>query len=158
MEIIEGVQRTFTSKISAVSQFDSWERLTKLRLMSLQRLRERFIIIWMFRSCLGEVPNDLGVEFRSPGRLGIKAVVPPLSGNSSGRAQVKYDESFAVVGQKLWNVLPADGSVMDSLRAFKRVLTEWCLKRPDKPPVAGYRRSDDNSLLSVVYIGWSRIG
>ena len=25
----------------------------------------------------------------------------------------------------------------------------WCLKRPDRPPVAGYRRSDDNSLLSV---------
>jgi len=75
--------------------------------------------------------------------------VPPLSGNSSRRAQAKYDESFAVVGPKLWNVLPADMTGMVNPRAFKRVLTEWCLKRPDRPPVAGYRRSDDNSLLSV---------
>ena len=143
------MQRTFTSKISAVSQFDSWEMLTKLRLMSLQRRRERFIIIWMFRCRLGDVPNDFGVEFHPAGRLGIKAVVPPLSGKSSGRAQVKYDESFAVIGPKLWNVLPVDLSVMNNPRAFKRVLTEWCLKRPDRPPVAGYWRSDDNCLLLV---------
>ena len=84
-----------------------------------------------------------------PGRLGIKAVVPPLSGNSSRRAQAKYDESFAVVGPKLWNVLPADMTGMVNPRAFKRALTKWCLGRPDRPPVAGYSRSDDNSLLSV---------
>ena len=29
----EGVQRTFTPKISAVSQFDYWERLRKLKLI-----------------------------------------------------------------------------------------------------------------------------
>ena len=98
---------------------------------------------------MGEVPNDLGIEFRSPGRLGIKAVLPPLSINGSNRAQSKYDESFAVIGPKLWNVLPADVSVMNNPRAFKRVLTKWCLERPDRPPVAGYTRSDDNSLLSV---------
>ena len=143
------MQRAFTSKISVVSQFDYWERLRKLKLMSLQRRRERFIIIWMFKCRLGEVPNDLGVEFRPPGRLGVKAVVPPLSGNSSRRAQAKYEESFAVVGPKLWNVLPADMTVMVNPRAFKRVLTKWCLERPDRPPVAGYTRSDDNSLLSV---------
>ena len=45
IEVIEGVQRAFKSRISAVSQFDYWERLRKLQLMSLQRLRERFIII-----------------------------------------------------------------------------------------------------------------
>ena len=117
--------------------------------MSLQRRRERFIIIWMFRCRLGEVPNDLGIQFRLSGRLGIQAVMPPLSRNRSGRAQAKYDESFAVIGPRLWNVLPAEISVMDCPRTFKRVLTEWCLKRPDRPPVAGYRRSDDNSLLSV---------
>ena len=149
IEVIEGVQRAFKSRISAVSQFDYWERLRKLKLMSLQRRRERFIIIWMFRCRLGEVPNDLGIEFRAPGRLGIKAVVPPMSINGSRRAQSKYDESFAVIGPKLWNVLPADVSIINNPRTFKRVLTEWCLKCPDRPPVAGYRRLDDNSLLSV---------
>jgi len=56
------------SKISAVSQFDCWERLRKLKLKSLQRRRERFIIIWMFRCRLGEVSNDLEIEFRPPGK------------------------------------------------------------------------------------------
>jgi len=83
------VQWAFTSKISAVSQFDYWEWLRKLELISLQRRRERFIIIWMFRCRLGEVSNDMGIEIRSPRRLGIKAVVPPLSINGSGLAQVK---------------------------------------------------------------------
>ena len=87
IEVIEGVQRAFKSRISAVSQFDYWERLRKLKLMSLQRHRERFIIIWMFRCRLGEVPNDLGIQFRSSRRLGIQAVVLPLSRNRIGRAQ-----------------------------------------------------------------------
>ena len=138
IEVIEGVQRAFKSRISAVSQFDYWERLRKLKLMSLQRHRERFIIIWMFRCRVGEVPNDLGIQFRLSGRLGIQAVIPPLSRNRSGRAQTKYDESFAAIGLRLWNVLPAEISMMDCPRTFKRVLTEWCLKRPDRPPVEGY--------------------
>ena len=111
--------------------------------------RNFFIIIWMFRCRLGEVPNDLGIEFCPPTRVGIKAVVPLLSGNSSRRAQAKYEESFAVIGPKLWNVLPADVTGMVNPRAFKRVLTEWCLKRSDRPPVARHLLSDDNSLLSV---------
>ena len=143
------MQRAFTSRISAVSQFDYWERLKKLKLMSLQRRRERFIIIWMFRCRLGEVPNDLGIQFRLSGRLGIQAVIPPLSRNRSGRAQAKYGESFLVIDPRLWNVLLAEISVIDCPQTFKRVLTEWFLKRLDGPPVAGYQRSDDNCLLSV---------
>ena len=98
---------------------------------------------------MGEVPNDLGIESRSPRKLGIKAVMQPLSRNGSGRTQAKYNESFAVIGPKLWNVMPADVSTMDSPWAFKRVFTEWCLKHPDRPPVAGYRCLDENSLLWV---------
>jgi len=62
-----------------------------------------------------------------------------------------------VIGPRLWSDLPAEISVMDCPRTFKRVLTEWCLERPDRPPVAGYQRTDDNSLLWVfqlsVYAG-----
>ena len=55
----------------------------------------------------------------------------------SRRAQAKYSESFVAIGQRLWNVLPAYISVMVCLRTFKRVLTEWCLERTDRPPVVG---------------------
>ena len=80
--------------------------------MSLQRRRERLIIIWMLRCRLDDVSNDLGIEFHSSGRLGIQAVVPSLSRNGSGRAQAKYDESFAAIGLRLWNVLPAEMYMM----------------------------------------------
>ena len=59
------------------------------------------MIIWMFRCHLGEVPNYLRIEFHAPGRLGIKAVMLPLSTNGSGRAQQIYKESFAVICPKL---------------------------------------------------------
>ena len=78
IEVIEGVQRPFTSRISAVSQFDRWERVMTLKLMSLQRRKERFIIIWMFRCCLGEVPNDLEIKFRSSARRRTQANVLSL--------------------------------------------------------------------------------
>ena len=81
----------------------------------------------MFRCRLGEVPNDLEIQFRLSGRLGIQAVIPPLSRSRSRRAQTKYDESFAAIGLRLWNVLPAEISMMDCPRTFKRVLTGWCL-------------------------------
>ena len=84
--------------------------------MSLQRRRVPFIIIWMFSCRLGEVPNDLGIEFRSSERLGIQAVVPPLLRGCSGRVQALYEESFAVIGLRLWNVLSAEIYVIDCPR------------------------------------------
>ena len=147
IEVIEGIQRAFTSRISAVSQFDHWEKIRRRRLMCLQRCRESFMAIWMFKCHLGEVPNDLGIEFRSSRWLGIQAVVPPLQRNRNGQAQAKYEESVAVISLRLRNVLLEEISMMDCPHTFRRVLTEWFLKRPDRPSVAGYRFSDDNYIV-----------
>lgn len=38
---LEGVQRTFTNKISSVKNYNYWDRLRKLHLYSLERRRER---------------------------------------------------------------------------------------------------------------------
>ena len=45
IQILEGVQRKFTSRIWDVQHLNYWDRLKSLRLMSLQRRRERYIII-----------------------------------------------------------------------------------------------------------------
>ena len=42
IQSIENVQKEFTRKIAGLSQLDYWERLKKLRLLSLQRRRERY--------------------------------------------------------------------------------------------------------------------
>ena len=45
IETIEDVQRFFTNRISGMSDLSYWDRLTALKLQSLQRRRERYIII-----------------------------------------------------------------------------------------------------------------
>ena len=49
IELVEGVQRTFTARISGMGHLNYWERLKSLNLMSLQRRRERYIIITMWK-------------------------------------------------------------------------------------------------------------
>ena len=44
IQMIESVQRTFTSKIIGMGTLNYWQRLEKLGIQSLQRRRERFII------------------------------------------------------------------------------------------------------------------
>ena len=47
IQTIEAIQRTFTCKISEVQHLNYWERLHELKLYSLQRRRERYIIIYI---------------------------------------------------------------------------------------------------------------
>ena len=75
---LEGVQRAFTARIAGSQDLDYWERLKKLSLMSLQRRRERFILLHMWKILNGSVSNDVEIEFVSRPRTGIKALVPSL--------------------------------------------------------------------------------
>jgi hypothetical protein len=49
IQLLESVQRTFTSKIRSVKHLNYWDRLRTLKLMSLQRRRERYIILQMWK-------------------------------------------------------------------------------------------------------------
>ena len=59
IKCIESVQRLFTSKVEGLQDFTYHERLRILGLMSLQRRRERFIIITMFKIINNIIPNEL---------------------------------------------------------------------------------------------------
>ena len=104
--MLEGVQRTFTSKIWGFQHLDYWQRLKALDIMSLQRRRERYIIIHMWKILNGACPNDVGIRFCAPSRLGTKAAVPSLSKASTQRNKALCDSSFAVMGPRLWNIIP----------------------------------------------------
>jgi hypothetical protein len=144
---LERVQRMFTSKIIGVGHLDYWERLKSLKIMSLQRRRERYIIIHMWKTLHNRCPNDLQIQFSVPSRHGIKALLPSLAKSSSQRNQSLYDSSFAVMGPRLWNIIPSQlHSVADPMQ-FKYKLTEFINRIPDKPPVSGYSCANRNSLL-----------
>ena len=154
IEAIEGVQRSFTSKIEGLSGKTYWERLEALNLMSLQRRRERYIIIMMWKIINGFVPNDMRIVFRLNERQGLKAVLPPIPRECRNRVKTQYDSSFAYLGPKLWNLLPKTINLIDTLHNFKGELTKFVLSLPDKPPVCGYARTNDNSLVEVVPSNW----
>ena len=61
IRVIEGVQRTFTNKIVGCSEFNYWERLDLLRLYSLERRRERYQVIYIWKILKGVVPNVVGL-------------------------------------------------------------------------------------------------
>ena len=88
---IERVQRTFTARTWGFQHLNYWQRLKALDLMSLQRRRERYIIIHMWKILHYKCPNDINIQFGAPSRLGTKAVIPGILKSSSRVNQTRYD-------------------------------------------------------------------
>ena len=57
IQAIESTQRTFTYKITDVQHLNYLERLHELKLYSLQRRRERYIIIFIWKITQHMVPK-----------------------------------------------------------------------------------------------------
>ena len=144
---LESVQRTFTARITGMKELNYWNRLKSLQLMSMQRRRERYIIIHMWKILNQKCPNDLQIKFMAPSRLGIKAIIPPCKKLAKQRNQTLYEHLFAILGPRLWNTMPKDLSNITSQQEFKDKLTLHVLSIPDLPPVRGYTCPNNNSLL-----------
>jgi len=91
-----------------------------------------------------QVPNDLKIKFQYNDRLGLKALVPKVPQSHVGAT---YQNSFAVKGPRLWNMLPKDLTLLDDLESFKTNLDRILLSLKDTPPVAGSETQIPNSLL-----------
>ena len=144
---LEAIQRSFTSKIICPPYVqDYWDRLKYLHLMSLQRRRERYMIIFMWKIFYNKVSIDLNLSFYTSSRRGICATVPPIVAVNS-KAQSLYDSSFAVKGPQLWNIVEKNVKEVDTLEQFKIQLDIFLARFPDKPPIAGYAYQNYNSLL-----------
>ena len=145
---IESVQKNFTRRIRSCKNLDYWQRLKKLKLMSLQRRRERYIIIHvLWKIVNGHAPNDVALSFKTHQRLGVRAVVPPLQLKAQKSVRTHYEHSFSVKGPQLWNILPKAVNELATLDEFKVALGVFLSSIPDTPPVKGYPRSTTNSLL-----------
>ena len=130
-----------------MSDLGYWDRLKALSLMSLQRRRERYILIQMWKIHYGATSNDLTIQFHENDRLGPLAIIPPLFKGSSTAHQSLRDASFKVAGPKLWNCIPKSIRKLGTLDAFKSRLTNFLLSIPDKPPIRGYTSPNSNSIL-----------
>ena len=156
IEDLESIQREFTYRVEGCQNLSYWDRLKKLKLVSLQRRQARYIIMVIWKILHDEVPNDVNVAFRPIGRLGIQAIVPNLPRNCSQRNRTLYDSPFAVVGPSLWNHLPSWLNTITSRESFKYKLTEYMMQLDDEPPVQGYSRAHNNTLGDVTRMQVSR--
>ena len=95
---LESVQRSFTNKIKCPPSITNyWERLRHLHLMSLQRRRERYAILHVWKIVNGLVSNDLNMIFYDSPRFGITARIPSINRKHNQKARSLYDSSFSVL-------------------------------------------------------------
>ena len=147
IEAIENVQRQYTRRINGCSGLDYWERLRKLNIISLQRRRERYILIHTWKILNGLAPNNIGMLFKNNPRHGIKVTVPALNNKSQRSVATHYENSFGVKSAQLWNLLPKEINSISTLDLLKPSLAKFLKEFPDTPPTKGYTATNNNSLL-----------
>ena len=154
MTKIENLQRHFTSYISGDSDLNYWERLKTLKLYSIERRRERYVIIYMWKILEGLVqPFNPNFSHRNNIRLGRFINVPPIiHGNS---AAIKNMIEKRLRGPKLFNKLPTHLRNMTnvSVTTFKTHLDRYLSMIPDQPSIPGYvshRAAESNSLIQQI--------
>ena len=153
---LETVQRAFTKKIGGLQDMSYHQRLEKLNLYSLERRRDRFVVLYVWRIINGYTPNleSQGCQIRvntGSERRGLLCVVPPLAAVPA-RLQTIREYSFAVMGPRLFNSIPKDiREFQGSPEAFKRRFDKFLSTVPDKPVMLGQPQAINcNSLVSRI--------
>lgn len=157
---LEQVQRSFIRKISGVQNLSYWKQLQELSMYSLERRRERYMILYVWRIMEKQVPNfcrpDIGgIQTAWHPRRGRICRVPTLNLRGPKQFQNVRETSFGVKGPRLFNILPAHIRKLSgcSLDIFKNSLDKYLATVPDEPQIIGYtamRRADTNSLLHMI--------
>ena len=159
IQSLENVQYAFTRKIKSVQDLAYWDQLSALRLYSLQRRRERYIIIYVWKILEELVPNISSSNSaicpaRLNKRIGRRCHVPPISTTSPKSIQTIRESSFSVMGPNLFNCLPRYLRELTKAECtapqFKAKLDDFLSTVPDQPLIPGYtqyRQCQSNSLV-----------
>ena len=164
---IEMVQKNFLKKIHGFNTLTYWERLKHFKIYSLQRRRERYAVIYIWKIIEELVPNfthlENGVEMGGVNwyhhiRLGRKCKIQGVK--SSTFQRVRY-ASLALQGPKLFNSLPKHiRNLSCNVDEFKRKLDKFFSDIPDEPLLKNYvkfRRANSNSIIDMMGIGLNEL-
>ena len=136
---IEGIQRNFTSKIKGMEDLDYHQRLKKLDMYSLERRRERFLIINAWEQLEDEKRNVLGLTSGSNGRKRmIKTATIPSNIGTRFKSLI-HGSTERQMG-RLFNSLPYEIQKITNVKkdTFKKHLDRWLKDVPDTPRVGEY--------------------
>ena len=150
ISILEEIQKSFTRKIAGINA-NYWERLVLLKLYSLQRRRERYIMIYVWKILEGLVPNMASpITTTNSPRHGRMCNVNVRRKHS--RIATLINSSLSVHGCRLFNSLPKDISNVN-INFLKNKLDQFLSSIPDEPQTIGYtlsRRANTNSILDML--------
>ena len=151
---LESVARHYTSLIEGMADMDYWERLQSLRLLSQERRRERYQILFLWKVAQGLV-QGYQATFAQSARRGRLMQLSPLCNKAPAIVRNARNSSLQVKGAQLFNCIPRalrDTSIGTTLQ-FKANLDAWLVTIPDQPTVPGrLRAANTNSLLDQVLV------
>ena len=151
MNRLEGLQRTFTYRITSINHLDYWRRLQILNLYSIQRRFERYLIINSWNRAEGRIPqlSTKRVTYTNKeSRTGRKVIIPSLP-NTTHHYRNRIHQSPIYRESRLFNLLPTTlRNFSGSPDVFKFRLDKYLALIPDEPTIPGYTRAaNTNSLL-----------
>lgn len=146
---LEAIQRSFTSRISDTQHLDYWERLQELNLYSLERRRERYAILYIYKIFIGKSINNLNIQFTIHQRRGRLCHIERVHSRASTRVKTLKENAFAIRGPQLFNALPRHlRDSTGSLESFKNKLDKFLHTVPDQPKLPHYHLcAASNSII-----------
>ena len=148
---VESLQKTLTSKIEGLDGLNYHQRLKHLKLYSMQRRRERYIMITMWKIYKEFIPNHMKLDFYQTPRFGAKAR-RKYNNAARGHIHTVRFHNFTSLGPALFNLIPKFIKEKNSMDSFKHHLDIFLQKIPDCPPSPGYVCVNNNSIVD-----WAQI-
>ena len=155
INMLEDIQRKFSSRITGMKDLDYWERLSELKLYSQERRRERYAIIFIWKCAVGLV-DGYTINFINNPRRGRLCVVRTINKNAPLQVKKASEATLAVRGARIFNLLPR--SIRDislntnrSVIPFKSKLDQFLSTIPDQPTIQNRKRpAKTNSLADQI--------
>ena len=136
ISMLEQIQRSFTSKLEGMNDLNYYQRLKKLNIYSLERRRDRYIILYIFKILLNIVPNP-GLSYKFSARRG-KVLTSPAVNASNTHAATLIHHSFIRRAPRIFNSLPKDlRDTSGSMITIKKNLDKFLHHIPDEPKIPG---------------------
>ena len=151
---LEAIQRSFTARIAGLNHLNYWERLVHLKLYSLERRRERYLILYVYKIINRLAPNLRDDRFAIKPYYSVRGDklcrIPIVSRSPSAKIRSMVECSFAVNGAKLFNCLPSQlRNHQGSFDSFKYRLDKLLEKIHDKPCTPGYHQSAPSNSIGA---------
>ena len=163
---LEKIQQSLTRKIKLNTPgLSYWDRLKHLRLYSLERRRERYRILYVWKLLENLVPNIAsegkdGFTKLHSARNGVFVRTPSFKTSIPPKVWKLREGSIQYHGAKLFNSLPKEirGLTGCSLHQFKQSLDAFLSTIQDRPLLQGYPSSSSQSNSLVKLITLSQTG